>query len=90
VRPSLLAAIVAKAAAMTSPVRENPERDWTDAAFLLSLVPDPVATAADLTKGQRRGLRAIRALLDEKHSAWRPLGERSRLGNATLRFLLDA
>lgn len=89
-RPSLLAAIVAKAAATTIPVRENPERDWRDAAFLLSLVPDPVAAAADLTKGQLRGLRAIVALLDETHWAWRPLGARGRLGNATLQFLLDA
>lgn len=89
-RPSLLAAIIAKAAATTIPVREDPDRDWSDAAFLLSLVPDPVAAAAELTKGQRRGLRAIDALLDEAHPAWRRLGARGRLGNATLQFLLDA
>lgn len=89
-RPSLLAAIIAKAAATTIPVRKIPERDWSDVAFLLCLVPDPVAAAADLTPGQRRALRPIRVLLDESHWAWRPLGERSRLGHATLQFLLNA
>jgi hypothetical protein len=60
-----------------------------DAAFLLSLVPDPVAAATGISSGQRRGLRVLKPLLDENHRAWRPLGERSRLGNTTLRFLLD-
>jgi hypothetical protein len=89
-RPSLVGAIIAKTAATTIPGRENPQRDWTDAAFLLSLVPDPVAAEADLTTNQRRGLRCIRPLLDENHWAWRTLGERAHLGHATLRFLLDA
>jgi hypothetical protein len=87
--PSLLTAILAKAAATTIPVRENRDRDWVDAAFLLSLVPDPMGAAAEIGSGQRRRLRPLRPLLDEKHSAWRLLGERSRIGNATLRFLLD-
>jgi hypothetical protein len=87
--PSLLTAILAKGAATTIPVRENRDRDWVDAAFLLSLVPDPVAAGADISSGQRRGLRVLRPLLDENHRAWRSLGERSQLGNTTLRFLLD-
>jgi hypothetical protein len=87
--PSLLTAILAKAAATTIPVRENRDRDWVDAAFLLSLVPDPVAAAAEISSGQRRGLRGLKALLDENHRAWRSLGERSLLGSTTLRFLLD-
>lgn len=88
--PSLLAAILVKAAATSIPGRESPQRDWVDVAFLLSLVPDPVATAAELSSGQRRRLRAISELLDEDHWAWRQLGERSRLGRATLEFLMDA
>jgi hypothetical protein len=68
----------------------NRDRDWVDAAFLLSLVPDPVAAAAEISSGQRRGLRVLKVLLDENHKAWRSIGERSILGNATLRFLLDA
>jgi hypothetical protein len=39
--PSLLTAILAKAAATTIPVRENRDRDWVDAAFLLSSSPTP-------------------------------------------------
>jgi len=60
-----------------------------DVAFLLSFVPDPMAAAAEISSGQRRRLRPLRPLLDEKHSVWRPLGERGRIGNATLQFLLD-
>lgn len=88
-RPSLIAAILAKAAATTIPGRENPGRDWSDAAFLLTLVPDPVSTAAELTAGQRRRLHDIEALLDAKHWAWRQLGERARLGSVTLEFFLE-
>jgi hypothetical protein len=89
-RPSLLAAILVKAAATRITGRENPERDWLDVAFLLTLVPDPVATAAELNNRQRDRLRAINEVLVEDHSAWRQLGERSRLGRATLEFLTDA
>lgn len=87
-RPGLLSAIVAKAAAITIPARYN-ERDFRDAAFLLALVPDPVAAAQALSKSDRTRLRAISPLLDNRHEAWRPLGpERARLGHATLEFLL--
>lgn len=88
-RPSLLAAILVKVAAIQIPGRENPDRDWVDVAFLLSLVPDPVGAAADLSERQRCKLRVISELLDENHWAWRQLGERSRLGRVTLQFLMD-
>jgi hypothetical protein len=40
-RPALLAAVIAKASAATTiAVRADQERGWTDAAFLLSLIPD--------------------------------------------------
>lgn len=87
--PSLFAGILAKAAATTIPVRENRDRDWVDAAFLLSLVPDPIGLAAEMSSGERRRLRPLRPLIDENHSAWRTLGERGHTGNAALRFLLD-
>jgi hypothetical protein len=87
-RPSLLSAILAKAAATTIPVRGNPERDWIDLAFLLSLIPDPVSSAAQLTNRQRRKLRAASALLAEGHPAWRSLGSRARLGIVALQFLI--
>jgi hypothetical protein len=80
---------IRRAAATTIPDRENPDRDWNDAAFLLTLVADPIDAAAHLTKGQKRGLRTIKALLDAHHPAWRQLGERARLGRATLEFLLE-
>jgi hypothetical protein len=89
-RPPLISAILAKAAATGISVRENPERDWVDLAFLLSLVPDPVSTAAELTNRQRQRLRAASALLGEDHFAWRLLGSRSRLGIAAFQFLVDA
>jgi hypothetical protein len=89
-RPTLVSAILAKAAATGIPGRDNPDRDWVDLAFLLSLVSDPVSAAAELTSRQRQRLRAASALLSESHFAWRMLGARSRLGIATLHFLLDA
>lgn len=79
-RPKLIFAILVKAAATRIPVRTNPERDWADLAFLLTLIPDPASTAAQLSNPQRRKLRAVNALLSEDHPAWRPLGPRSRLG----------
>jgi hypothetical protein len=66
-RPDLISAILSKAAATTIAVRANPDRDWSDLAFLLSLVPDPIEAADALTKGQRRTLRKIATLLDDRH-----------------------
>jgi hypothetical protein len=86
--PPLISAILAKAAATSIPVRANPERDWADLAFLLTLIPDPVNTAAQLSNRQRRKLRAVSALLDEDHPAWRPLDPRARLGITALQFLI--
>jgi hypothetical protein len=84
-----MAALLAKAAATTIPGRENPDRDWNDAAFLLTLLADPIGAAAQLTKGQKRSLYTIKALLDVNHPIWRQLGERARLGRTALEFLLE-
>jgi hypothetical protein len=87
-RPTLLAAILAKAAATTIAVRSNPERDWSDTALLLTLIPDPIKMAAQLRKGDRRRLRNVERLLDRKHPAWRPLGSRAADGIEALGFLI--
>lgn len=88
-RPTLIAAILAKAAAAKIPGREDPQRDWNDLAFLLTLIPDPMASAAELSKAQRRKLRSVSTTLKESHPAWRRLGARARLGITTLQFLIE-
>jgi len=89
-RPTLNAAIVLKATAATIPTRTEKDLDLSDAAFLLSLVPDPIKAARNLSSPDRKQLRAVSALLDEQHKAWRPLGrERARLGQTALDIMLN-
>jgi hypothetical protein len=89
-RPSLLGALVAKAAATTIAVRSNPERDWEDAALLLSLVPDPMAIRADCGRKDLRRIAKLGGMLSIDHRGWGPLGDAERrLGRATLRLLLS-
>jgi hypothetical protein len=89
-RPSLMAAIFAKAAATKIPGRVNLDRDWEDAAFLLSLIPDPDDAAQAISKPQRRRLNNLRPLLENDRAAWRRLDEeRARLGQVALEFLLN-
>lgn len=66
-RPTLLAAIVGKAAATGL---RNPERHYRDLALLLCLVEDPFALVDQLTVKDRQRLRRARRLLDEAHPAW--------------------
>jgi hypothetical protein len=90
IRPSLMAAIFAKAAATKIPGRVNPDRDWEDAAFLLSLIPNPDEAAQTLSKSQRRRLNNLQPLLENSHAAWRRLTVgRTRFGQVSLEFLLD-
>ena len=51
--PNLLGGLVGKPAATSIIVREIPERDWQDAALLLSMIPDPVALSVEC--GRRAG-----------------------------------
>lgn len=89
-RPKLIAAVILKAAATTIPTRTQIEIDLSDAAFLLSLVPDPLAAAHGLSKSDRTQLRALTPLLNDDHKAWRPLGrDRSRLGQTALDIMLN-
>jgi len=87
-RPSILAAIVSKAAALELP--GTPAGHHPDLALLLCLLPDPFETRELLDKKDRRRLRNTTALLDDDHLAWilAPL-ERREAGQAALRILLD-
>jgi hypothetical protein len=67
-RPSLLGAIVGKAAAAT--VDHDPERHLSDLAFLCGLVTDPFALAEEVTKKDRARLRGAGAKLGADHRAW--------------------
>jgi hypothetical protein len=66
-RPTLLAAIIIKAAATGLP---SPARHYRDLALLCSLVPDPFALAEQLTAKDRQRLRQAGALADDGHTAW--------------------
>jgi hypothetical protein len=90
-RPGVLAALIGKAAATQIPARTNPERDYEDAALLLTLVDDPVAARTATSRRDLRRLRALEPLQDPDHAAWRPLTPTARRdGVATARLLLQA
>ncbi len=70
-RPSLLGAIVIKAAAVNND--RQPQRHLTDLAFLVSMVDDPVALRGELTAKDLARLHAVVPLQDPSHEAWRLL-----------------
>ena len=88
-RPTVLAALIAKAASTQIPVRVNRERDWQDAALLLTLIADPLAAAEQRNPKDRQRLRLLEPLADPRHAAWIPLdaGE-ARNGRDALGFLI--
>ncbi|MDQ1743999.1 MAG: hypothetical protein QOE23_2338 [Pseudonocardiales bacterium] len=55
-RPGLFGALVAKASATQLAVRSHRERDWADAALLLSLLDDPLAVVEACSPGDRKRL----------------------------------
>jgi hypothetical protein len=85
-RPSLLGAIICKAAAVA--VDDVPNDQRSDLAFLLSLVDDPIDLATETTAKDRRRLRSNRELEDPSHPAWvaLPVSVRDR-GRAAFAFL---
>jgi hypothetical protein len=90
-RPTLLGALVAKAAATTIRVRPSSDRDWQDAALLLSLVPDPIATAAECDRKDRERLRRLQPLAEREHVGWALLDDGAyRRAVAALHMLIDA
>lgn len=66
-RPTLLAALVGKAAATQL---SRPERHYRDLAMLLCLVEDPFDLMNELTAKDRQRLRQAGKLEDEMHPAW--------------------
>lgn len=85
-RPHLAAAVVAKVRAVW--VDDAPEAQRIDAAFLCSLIADPLEEAARLRPADRRVLAGDAALLDAHHPAWRAAGDRA--GDAACAFRLLA
>lgn len=67
-RPDLLGAIIVKADAVG--VDDAPENQRQDLAFLLSLVKDPRAMAAQMDKRERAILRSRSDLLDRSALGW--------------------
>ena len=85
-RPSLLGAIVGKAVAVE--VDDLPEAQRVDLALLLSLVDDPMAMAAQLTKKDRQRLRARSDMADTDQRAWASLSaDAADRGRAAYRLL---
>lgn len=66
-RPTLLAAIVGKAAATAL---ASPDRHYRDLALLCALVGDPFDLVDQLTRKDRQRLRLASRLLDDAHPAW--------------------
>jgi hypothetical protein len=58
-RPSVLAALIGKAAATSLAVRPDRERDWQDAALLAAILPDPRIDPKNLSKRERAHLRRL-------------------------------
>ena len=85
-RPSLLGAVIIKAAA--AGVDDQTDAQLGDLALLLSLLEQPMTQRSDLTSRERRRLRARSELLDAGHRAWSalPVSEADR-GRAALRLL---
>lgn len=69
-RPSLLGAILLKVRAVDA-APEEAAKHRGDLAFLLGIVADPRSLAAELSRSERRWLRARSELRDRGHSAWR-------------------
>ena len=72
-RPSLLGAIVCKAAAV--PVAGATSAQQRDVALLLSLVADPIEVADEMNPKDRQRLLAINELADPAHPVWEDLPE---------------
>lgn len=85
-RPSLLGAIVGKAVAVD--VDDVPDAQRLDLALLLSLIDDPIALAAQLTKKDRQRLRSRSEMAHPDQRAWASLaGDAADRGRAAFRLL---
>lgn len=75
-RPSLLGAIVSKAVAVR--VDDVPDAQRLDFVILVSLVDDPFVLAEQLTRTDKRRIRARSELLDPAHRIWSQLDPPTR------------
>ena len=89
--PDLLGGLVLKAAATSElSVRSDRSRDWRDCALLLSVLPDPLGFARQLTKKDRQRLRRLAPLMDREHVGWEGLDDMAhRTGTVALHLLLE-
>jgi hypothetical protein len=86
--PDLLGAVVLKAAAWAADSRDR-ERHSGDAAFLVSLITDPLAERDRFAGSDRkRLLRLDRVLGDPEATEWRRLGDAAGDGHATWQLLV--
>ena len=86
-RPSLLGALVIKAAAVA--VDDVPADQRSDLALLLSLIQLPNGLRGQLSSKDRRRLQARSEMLDPRHQAWSQLpNPQADRGRAALQLLL--
>lgn len=88
-RPTLLAAVVVKAAACGIP--GDPSRHLRDLALLCALIEDPFAMRDELTAKDRQRLCLAGALADNIHQAWMLVpGTIRRRGQSAYAILVEA
>ena len=79
-RPSLLGAIICKAAAVSTGRAVGTHQ--RDLAFLLSLIEDPTILATQLKRADRSRLRTVSGIADRRHDVWnyltQPAAHRAR------------
>jgi hypothetical protein len=86
--PDLLGAVVLKAAAWASDSRDR-ERHSGDAAFLVSLIADPLRERNRFAGSDRKRLLRLDKVLENPDAAeWRRLGDAADDAYATWRLLL--
>lgn len=86
--PDLLGALVLKAAAWLDDSRDR-ERHSADAAFLVSLVQDPLRERGRLAGSDRRRLGRLDTILGDRQAAeWTQLGEYAEDAHTAWRLLL--
>jgi hypothetical protein len=86
-RPTLLAAVVGKAAACGLP--DDPSRHLRDLALLCALIDDPFSTADELSVKDHKRLRLAAALDNSSHRAWFLVPERLRADGRTAWLVLN-
>ncbi len=85
--PSVLGSLILKAAAYQVDSRER-ERHAADAAFLVSLISDPLDLASQLKGSDRKRLHVLNTLIGSRsHPVWASLGAVARDAHATWELL---